>query len=143
MLIIFQCEWQVIVRQASVQRCNAIVNFNDKPLYPVTVNNKDLHKHYQKVATDMLGIHNLKEMQPLMGAEDFSFFAEAIPGYLYHLGMNDKTKGRFEIWHSPNFTVNEDVLPYGAALHASMATRYLLENQPKTTSLKESHHDEL
>lgn len=133
------------MKQARVQRCNATVTFDDKSFCPVTVNNENLHAHFQKVAADMLGVQNIKEMPPLMGTEDFSFFAEAIPGYLYfyYLGMNDGTKGKFEAGHSPYFRVNEDALSYGAALHASLATRYLLENQPKSTSVKGSLHDEL
>ncbi|KAK9266632.1 hypothetical protein L1049_021743 [Liquidambar formosana] len=136
---------EVILGQASVQRCNATVDFhaNDRPFYPVTVNNKDLHKHFQNVVGDMLGAHNIIEMQPLMGGEDFSFFAEEIPGYFFYLGMNDETLGQLESGHSPNFKVNEDALPYGAALHASLATRYLLENQPKSTLPTGSVHDEL
>lgn len=136
---------EVITGQAAVQRCKASVNFNamGKTFYPVTVNNKDLHKHFQKVVKDMLGAENLKEMQPLMGAEDFSFFAEAIPGYFYFVGMHNETQGKLESGHSPYFTINEDALPYGAALHASVATRYLLENQPKTTSHDKSYHEEL
>ena len=91
----------------------------------------------------MLGGENVMELKPIMGAEDFSFFAEAIPGYFYFLGMQDKTQARLEPGHSPHYTVNEDALPYGAALHASLATRYLLEYQPEPTSPKGSSHDEL
>ncbi|KAL5768693.1 hypothetical protein ACOSP7_015239 [Xanthoceras sorbifolium] len=136
---------EVITMQARVQRCNATVTFNEngKPFYPVLVNNKDLHEHFRKVAGDMLGFQNLKVMLPLMGAEDFSFYAEAISGYFFCLGLDDKTKGTFESEHSPLFRINEDALPYGAALHASLAMRYLLENQPESTSLKGSFHDEL
>lgn len=128
-----------------MQRCKASVNFNanGKTFYPVTVNNRDLHEHFQKVVKDMLGAENHKEMQPLMGAEDFSFFAEVIPGYFYFVGMHNETQGKLESGHSPYFTINEDALPYGAALHASVATRYLLENQPKSTSQEISIHEEL
>ncbi|KAH8514467.1 hypothetical protein H0E87_007334, partial [Populus deltoides] len=45
--------------------------------------------------------------------------------------------------HSPYFEINEDVLPYGAALHASLAARYLLEFQPEVTLPEENDHDEL
>lgn len=137
---------QVITRQASVQRCNATIDFNtnDRPFYPMTVNDQKLHDHFLKVAGDMLGKENVKEMQPVMGAEDFAFFAEAIPGYFFYLGMKDETKGQFEGGHSPHFRVNEDVLPLGAAIHASLAVRYLLENQPASTlKPKRSFHDEL
>ncbi|CAB4288323.1 unnamed protein product [Prunus armeniaca] len=136
---------EVITRQASVQRCNATVLFNerDKPFYPVAVNDKNLHEHFRNVAGDLLGPQNILERQPMMGAEDFSFYQEAIPGYFFFVGMKNESQGKFESGHSPFFRVNEDVLPYGAALHASLATRYLLENQPKSTLPKGSFHDEL
>ncbi|GMY36218.1 IAA-amino acid hydrolase ILR1-like 4 isoform X1 [Fagus crenata] len=136
---------EVITKQANVQRCNATVVFDsvDKPFFPVTVNDKDLHEHFRKVSGDMLGAKNVLEMQMLMGAEDFSFYAEVIPGYFFFLGMKNETQGRFESGHSPYFRVNEDVLPYGAALHASLATRYLLEKQAKPNLPKGNSHDEL
>ncbi|CAL5354716.1 unnamed protein product [Camellia sinensis] len=136
--------FNVITTQAAVHRCNATVNFDDKPLYPSTVNNKELHQYFGNVARDMLGEKNVLEMQPLMGAEDFSFFAEAVPGYFYRVGMQNKTQGQLGLAHSPYFTVNEDVLPYGAALHTSLAIRYLLEyQQPRSASSKGSSRDEL
>nr|XP_023870342.1 IAA-amino acid hydrolase ILR1-like 4 [Quercus suber]POE88825.1 iaa-amino acid hydrolase ilr1-like 4 [Quercus suber] len=136
---------EVITKQASVQRCNATVIFNEneKPFYPVTVNDKDLHELFQKVAGDILGAQNILDKQPTMGAEDFSFYAEVIPGYFISLGMKNETQGRFESGHSSNFRVNEDALPYGAALHASLATRYILEKQSKPNLPKGSFHDDL
>ncbi|CAA2950200.1 IAA-amino acid hydrolase ILR1-like 4 [Olea europaea subsp. europaea] len=130
---------EVITLQASVQRCNATVifNINEKPFYPMTVNNVDLHRHFLEVARNMLGGKNIIEMQLIMGAEDFSFFAEAIPGYFYYIGMINETG------HSPYFKVNEDILPYGAALHASLAVTYLLEYHSQLTTQKGSCHDEL
>ncbi|KAL3352876.1 hypothetical protein AABB24_020721 [Solanum stoloniferum] len=136
---------EVIKRQAAVQRCNATVDFDikNRPFYPVTVNNKALHEQFRNVAGQMLGIDKIIEMKPTMGTEDFSFFAEAIPGYFYFLGMVDETKGRFESGHSPFYRVNEDALPYGVALHASLATTYLLEHQLKSTTRDQNVHDEL
>lgn len=136
---------EVITKQASVQRCNATVIFNidEKPFYPPTVNNKDLHEHFVNVATDMLGSQSIMEKQPIMGAEDFSFFAEAIPGYFFYVGMKNESQGPLGNSHSPHFRVNEDVLPYGAALHSSLATRYLLEHQLESKPSKGNFHDEL
>ncbi|PSS18038.1 IAA-amino acid hydrolase ILR1-like [Actinidia chinensis var. chinensis] len=136
---------EVIIGQATVQRCNATVDFLDKekPFFPATINDKGLHEHFRKVAGDMLGIRNVKEMQPLMGSEDFSFYQEVIPGYFFFLGMMDETKGKLASVHSPFFKINEDALPYGAALHASLATGYFLELLQKTTLLSGKQHDEM
>jgi IAA-amino acid hydrolase len=134
---------EVITRQAAVHKCNATVNFDDKPFFPVTVNNEELHQYFRNVARDMLGERNILEMKPIMGSEDFSFFAKVVPGYFYYVGMQNETGERLHQSHSPYFTVNEDVLPYGAALHASLATRYLLEYQPNSASSNVISHDEL
>ncbi|XP_058214387.1 IAA-amino acid hydrolase ILR1-like 4 [Rhododendron vialii] len=133
---------EVITQQAAVQRCNATVNFND-PFFPVTVNSEELHQYFGNVARDMLGENSIIKMKPLMGSEDFSFFAEVVPGYFYYVGMQNETQGQLQPGHSSYFMVNEDVLPYGAALHASLATRYLLEYQPESASSNGISHDEL
>ncbi|KAL5755812.1 hypothetical protein ACOSP7_020248 [Xanthoceras sorbifolium] len=136
---------EVIKGQAAVQRCSATIDFldKDKPFFPATVNAEALHDYFRIVARDMLGIDNVNNMNPLMGSEDFSFYQEVMPGYFFFLGMQNETLAKLESVHSPYFQVNEDILPYGAALHASLALRYLLEFQPKVSLPEQNHHDEL
>ncbi|CAN1836957.1 IAA-amino acid hydrolase ILR1-like 4 [Linum perenne] len=137
---------EVIKGQAAVQRCTASIDFleHEKPTFPPTVNHKDLHNYFTTVASELLGgASKVTEMQPLMGSEDFSFYQETIPGYFFFLGMYDGKK-KLESGHSPYFEVNEDALPYGAALHASLAAQYLVEFEPKGSSrVEQDHHDEL
>ncbi|CAN1217965.1 IAA-amino acid hydrolase ILR1-like 4 [Linum perenne] len=132
---------QVIKGQAAVQRCKASVDFLEQD--PPTVNDKGLHDYFRTIAGDMLGANKVSEMQPLMGAEDFSFYQEVIPGYFFFLGMYNETQKRLELEHSPFFEVNEAALPYGAALHASLATQYLLDFESKSPGLEQKYHDEL
>ncbi|MBA0576539.1 hypothetical protein Golob_006928 [Gossypium lobatum] len=138
---------EVIKGQAAVQRCSATVDFSNtkKPmlLFPPTVNDKDLHEHFLKVAGDMLGNDKVKDMKPLMGSEDFAFYQEAFPGYFFFIGMQDENSPKLSSVHTPNFTINEDILPYGAALHASLATTYLLEAESKLRPTGGNLHDEL
>ncbi|KAK1265685.1 IAA-amino acid hydrolase ILR1-like 1 [Acorus gramineus] len=144
-LIISDDQQQVIKGQAAVQRCSATVDFfeKDRPLFPVTVNNKDLHGHFLNVAGDIVGLHNIRDQQPLMGAEDFAFFTEVLPAYYYFVGMKNETRGLTPPAHSPYFKVNEEALSYGAALHASMAARYLIEARPAGSAAARGGHDEL
>lgn len=136
---------EVVTGQAAVQRCKAVINFleNEKPFFPPTINDKNLHDYFRVVASDVLGTDKVKDMQPLMGSEDFAFYQEKIPGYFFFLGMQNETRKQLQSPHSPYFEINEDVLPYGAALHASLAARYLLEFQPQVTLPEENDHDEL
>lgn len=143
-MLSYKTKFQVITKQASVQRCNATVIFYENSIYPANSNNKELHERFRKVAGDMLGPENVKEMQPIMGAEDFAFFAERVPGLFFFLGFQNETEGPIHSGHSPYYRLNEDIFPYGAALHASLATTYLLETPTKHTSPpEESYHDEL
>ncbi|CAM0147440.1 unnamed protein product [Urochloa decumbens] len=137
---------EVIVSQASVQRCNATVQFlNKDPFFPTTFNSPELHDFFVNVVSEMVGSKNVRDMQPLMGAEDFAFYAEVIPStYYYFVGMYNETRGPQAPHHSPYFTVNEEALPYGAAAQAALAARYLLEHeQLAATSDKAKAHDEL
>lgn len=139
---------EVIIGQAAVHRCNATVDFlhGVKPFYPPTVNNGDLHEHFVNVAVNMLGINNVDSvMTPYMGSEDFSFYQEVLPGYFFMLGVKNASHKRFEsLLHSPYLEINEDGLPYGAALHASLAANYLLKHQQDTVpGVERKYHDEL
>ncbi|RYQ87567.1 hypothetical protein Ahy_B09g095085 isoform C [Arachis hypogaea] len=121
---------QVITGQAAVHRCTAEVDFHEdkKPLYPATINDDKLHEHFLEVAKKVVGNNNVHGMEPVTVSEDFSFYQEALPGYFFMLGMQSLTGEPLQSLHSPHFTVNEDALPYGAALHASLATTYLLNH---------------
>ncbi|WVZ24834.1 hypothetical protein V8G54_003378 [Vigna mungo] len=136
---------QVVIAQAAVQRCNATVNFlqEQNPFFPVTINDGDLHEHFRSVAGNLLGVNKVNNMQPLMGAEDFSFYQEVIPGYFFMVGMQNASHEKLEQVHSPYFKVNEDVLPYGAALHASLAVSYLLKHPQDIAPAEGKYHDEL
>lgn len=122
------------MKQASVQRCIASVSFeNDKFIFfPATINSDQLHQHFLKVAGEMIGPQNVQNRQPVMGSEDFAFYSKVVPlAYYYFLGMKGNSSAPAQPAHSPYYTINEQVLPYGAALHASLAFSYL----KKTSSI--------
>ncbi|CAI8608049.1 unnamed protein product [Vicia faba] len=137
---------QVIIGQAAVHRCNATIDFLDevRPNYPPTVNNGDLHEHFVNVAVNMLGINKVNSaVTPSMAAEDFSFYQKVMPGYWFWLGVQNASHKRLQSLHSPYLEINEDGLPYGAALHASLAASYLLKYQQDVPGVERRYLDEL
>ncbi|XP_059631801.1 IAA-amino acid hydrolase ILR1-like 6 [Cornus florida] len=122
---------EVIVEQARVFRCSATVDFFEKEytIYPPTVNDEHMYEHVRKVAIDLLGPTNFRVVPPMMGAEDFSFFSEVVPAAFYYIGIRNETLGSIHTGHSPHFMIDEDVLPIGAAAHATIAERYLIEHR--------------
>ncbi|KAI3767630.1 hypothetical protein L2E82_17921 [Cichorium intybus] len=121
---------EVIVQQASVFRCAATVDFFEKEstIYPPTVNDEKMYEHVRKVAVELVGPASFMVVPPMMGAEDFSFYSEAVPAAFFYIGIMNETLGSTHTGHSPHFMIDEDVLPVGAATHAAIAERYLNEH---------------
>lgn len=96
-------------------------------IYPPTVNDEKMYEHVRKVATELVGPEGFTVVPPMMGAEDFSFYSEAVPAAFFYIGIMNETLGSTHPGHSPYFMIDEDVLPIGAATHAAIAERYLNE----------------
>lgn len=66
----------------------------------------------------LLGKENvIIKKQPLLGAEDFSFFLEHSKGAFYHLGCKNESKNITAPLHTANFDIDEDCLEIGVAVH--------------------------
>lgn len=98
------------------------------PGFPVTNCDPRAVALGEAVAQDLLGPAAFRRLeQPIMGAEDFSYVLEKVPGAMFFLGVAQEGAD----WHacpaihSPRMTVDEAALPKGAALLAGCATRFL------------------
>ncbi len=82
----------------------------------------------QAVVTDLFGAERFQRLSsPMMGAEDFAYVLEKVPGAMFFLGVSAEGAD----WkhccgiHSPRMVVDETALPYGVALLAGCAKRFL------------------
>ena len=88
-------------------------------LYPATINTPDEAVFAGDVAESIVGAANLvRDMEPSMGAEDFSFMLQARPGAYLRLGQGGEGSC---FLHNSRYDFNDEVLPLGSALHASLA----------------------
>ena len=101
------------------------VEFDVGGFYPVTFNNTDL---VERLTPSLKRATNNKvyEMTPSTGAEDFSFFSNAIPGMYFWLGVNAPGVMEAPGNHSPYFVVDDGALDEGLK-----ALVYLVEDYPK------------
>jgi amidohydrolase len=96
--------------------------------YPPTVNDPDAAAFAHRVACSVLDESSVIAAEPRMGAEDFSLLAQEAPGCFCRLGV--RTPGEPERrGHSSTFDIDEGALPIGAALLASLASKWLEEAQ--------------
>jgi amidohydrolase len=93
--------------------------------YPVTVNDEAAANLALDVAEDLFGGESVVELpNPSMGAEDFSYFLESVPGAFIWLGIGEDASGL----HTPKFAFDEEILPRGSALLAALAIEALQQD---------------
>lgn len=97
-------------------------------------NHPDIALLERRAAEEILGAENVLELaHAQMITEDFSYFAQEVPGALWFLGTGNPTKDTDRPRHRPDFDIDEDALPLGAAIQARLAFDFL---QPAHTQLK-------
>lgn len=103
-------------------------DFRIVPGYPVTVNDPDFSNFVTRVATDVLGSEAVTPLpHPIMGAEDWSYVLDKIPGVMAFLGAcpPDLEPGSSPANHSDRVVFEESVMAGGIALHAEVALSHL------------------
>ncbi len=95
--------------------------------YPVTMNDPDEAAFVAGVLTDLVGADYVPAPHPWMGAEDFSYVLEQVPGCFVFLGCTPPDRDwRTEPWnHSAQVHFDDAVLPRQAAALAELAWRRL------------------
>jgi amidohydrolase len=99
----------------------AAVNY--ERIYPATINSEREAMFAADVAESLVGSdHVVRDIEPSMGAEDFSFMLQVRPGAYMRLGQGGEGSCML---HNSRYDFNDDILPLGAALHASLVERSL------------------
>jgi amidohydrolase len=90
-------------------------------MYPATLNTAAEAQFAGDVAQSLVGAANVvRDLEPSMGAEDFSFMLRVKPGAYMRLGQGANNGLGSCHLHNTRYDFNDDVLPLGAALHASL-----------------------
>ncbi|MGH2538196.1 MAG: M20 metallopeptidase family protein [Candidatus Promineifilaceae bacterium] len=92
--------------------------------YPAMNNDRGVNDWMRAVAADLLGAEAVREDQFGMGAEDFAYVTQTVPGAMFMLGAAIPD-GRRRNHHTAGFDIDESVLPLGAAVLAETARRYV------------------
>src|SRR5206468_3272527 len=79
----------------------------------------------------VLGEANVIPAELRMGAEDFSYFQQVVPGFYYRLGSGNKAKGITAEAHTPEFDIDEECLVTGAKVMANVLVDFLEQNSAR------------
>ncbi|MBK8087091.1 MAG: amidohydrolase [Chitinophagaceae bacterium] len=86
--------------------------------YPTVYNNEALNEIAKTKAAELFGAEHVEETELRMGAEDFGYYTQQIPGCFYRLGVMNKEKGITSGVHTPTFNIDENALENGIAMMA-------------------------
>ena len=129
----FSPDVQDMIEQRLNELCGAIAlgfgataSVNYERIYPATINSDKEAVFAGDVAEALLGAdHVVRDMEPSMGAEDFSFMLQVKPGAYMRIGQGAENGIGSCFLHNSRYDFNDDILPLGAALHAGLAERFM------------------
>ncbi|WP_298598805.1 M20 family metallopeptidase [uncultured Sphingorhabdus sp.] len=98
--------------------------------FPVTLCDDRAVRFGQEVVEATFGTESWKTLDaPIMGAEDFAYVLEKVPGAMFFLGASHEGDDWRQCCglHSNRMVLDESVMAKGAALHAALAERFLAD----------------
>ncbi len=119
---------QALVERRLHELCSAVAlgfgasaGVDYERVYPATINSAAEARFAADVAQSLVGReHVVRDLEPSMGAEDFSFMLQVKPGAYMRIGQGEENGIGSCFLHNSRYDFNDDILPLGAALHASL-----------------------
>jgi IAA-amino acid hydrolase len=109
---------------AAANRCEAVLSYPIKD-HPATANAEAAWEVASRAAATVVGSDRVIGMEPILGAEDFAFYQQRIPGCFSFIGVSAADwQTRYGVHHE-KFRVDEAALPIGAAVHVATALEAL------------------
>lgn len=87
--------------------------------YPCVYNNEELYIKARKIAEEFMGADKVSETEMRMGAEDFGYYSQKIPGCFFRLGTANMEKGITAGVHTPVFNIDESAIETGIGIMAT------------------------
>jgi amidohydrolase len=102
------------------------VELNVSAVTPAVINDPLAAGAVKRAAQALLPDHELDDQGRFtMGAEDFAFYLQKIPGAFFFVGSTNAQKGLIYGHHHPKFDFDESAMPRAAALMAGAAVELL------------------
>lgn len=94
--------------------------------YPTVDNDPVLTGKGWQLAEAYMGKEYVEETEIRMGAEDFGFYTQVIPGCFYRLGVRNEAKGIIHNVHTPRFDIDENAIETGMGMMAWLGAATVL-----------------
>ncbi|MBS1609729.1 MAG: amidohydrolase, partial [Bacteroidetes bacterium] len=118
---------QIAIKTAEAAGAVAEVHIPYTVGYPVTYNDPALTEKMLPTLRNTAGTNNVSLKQPITGAEDFSFFAQKVPGLFFFLGGMPKGMDPVKApsHHTPDFYIDESGFKLGVRSLCNLVLDYM------------------
>jgi amidohydrolase len=122
---------EVVSGVAGALRATAEIEFEMR--YPPSVCDPAMTDRLRESAQSLLGEAAWEASEPRMGAEDFAFVLQKVPGAMLWLGVKDPSWPEPKPVHTATFDIDESALPIGSSAMAGVALDYLVGSSGGST----------
>ena len=118
-------QWRFEAHKLMVQQAQGIaiatgaeIDFKVDVGYPTVDNEPNITEAAWRLADQFMGADNVEETEKRMGAEDFGYYSQVIPGCFFRLGVRNEEQGIIHNVHTPHFDVDERAIAHGVGMMA-------------------------
>ena len=86
--------------------------------YPCVYNNEEVYEKAREFAEAYMGAGKVEVTEMRMGAEDFGYYSQLIPGCFFRLGTANKARNIVAGVHTPFFDIDESAIETGMGIMA-------------------------
>jgi hippurate hydrolase len=119
------------IAEATCQAFEASCEFTFHRNYPPTINHARETQFVRDLLGTLVGAPNVRDFEPTMGAEDFSYFLLEKPGCYFVIGNGDGGHrigghgGGPCMLHNPSYDFNDALIPLGGSMWVRLAEAWL------------------
>jgi hippurate hydrolase len=117
--------WRFQAHELMMQQAKGIalatgaeIDFRVDVGYPTVDNEPIITEAAWKLADQYMGVENVEETELRMGAEDFGYYSQVIPGCFFRLGVRNESLDAIHNVHTPVFKIDEAAIANGVGMMA-------------------------
>ncbi len=114
---------RIVKNTAAAHGAEAKIEYNSYG--SVTWNDPELTRRMLPTLGRAAGEDNVLEGLPVMGGEDFAYYAKQIPGLFFFLGVRNEDIGAVHMLHTSKLLLDENAFPIGVRAMTLLALDYL------------------
>lgn len=121
------------ITKAACEGAGASYELTYEKGYPAVCNHPEETALLVKSAAQVIPVENVKEMDPIMGGEDFAYYLQKVPGTFFFTGAGNPEKGACFPHHHPRFDIDEQAMLIAAKVLITAAFNYLQTDEAEKT----------